>query len=115
MIFKGLSLKQIKQIILEGENPTLNEPFEEKVKKKNVDSNVVILLSINKSEKFNHKLLIKNIFFLKKKKIFQVLLAFIKNKEFVNELNRINTLTCENTFFIKSRLSYMFEKQIYGY
>ena len=115
MIFKGLSLKQIKQIILEGENPTLNEPFEEKVKKRNVDSNVVILLSINKSEKFNHKLLIKNIFFLKKKRIFQVLLAFIKNKEFVNELNRINTLTCENTFFIKSRLSYMFEKQICGY
>ena len=34
MIFKGLSLKQIKQIILEGENPTLNKPFEEKVKKK---------------------------------------------------------------------------------
>ena len=114
MIFKGLSLKQIKQIILEVENPTLNEPFEEKVKKKNVDSSVVILLSINKSEKFNHKSLIKNIFFYKKR-IFQVLLAFIKNKEFVNELNRINTLTCENTFFIKSRLSYMFEKQIYGY
>ena len=34
MIFKGLSLKQIKQTILEVENPTLNEPFEEKVKKK---------------------------------------------------------------------------------
>ena len=30
-------------------------------------------------------------------------------------IDRINTLTCENTFFIKSRLSYMFEKQIYGY
>ena len=84
MIFKGLSLKQIKQTILEVENPTLNEPFEEKVKKKNVDSSVVILLSINKSEKFNRKSLIKNIFFLKKR-IFQVLLAFIKNKKFVNE------------------------------
>ena len=34
MIFKGLSLKQIKQTILEVENRTLNEPFEEKVKKK---------------------------------------------------------------------------------
>ena len=67
MIFKGLSLKQIKQIILEGENPSSNEPFEEKVKKKNVDSNVLILhVSINKSEKFNHKSLIKTIFFLKK-------------------------------------------------
>ena len=67
MIFKGLSLKQIKQIILEGENPSSNEPFEEKVKKKNVDSNVLILhVSINKSEKFNHKSLIKTIFFFKK-------------------------------------------------